>query len=100
MNSKICFYAPPYPRVKSYFDMIDVAAEHNLSAFECLSTMDFAEPDISLAKRVKEYADSKNMVIPCFSVYINLIDENREENICFLFCLRYRRGILYGYAFC
>lgn len=81
MNSKICFYTVPYPRIKNYFDMIDEAAASGLSSVEGFSTLDFKEPDTEMAKRIKEYADEKKITFPCFSVYANIVGSKREEMI-------------------
>jgi len=79
MNNKVCFYMPPFPRIKSYYDMIDCAVEHNLSSVEGFCNMDFELPDKEAALKIKEYADSKNIIFPCFSVYINLVGNDSEE---------------------
>lgn len=79
MIDKVCFYMPPFPRVKSYFDMIDVAVEHNLKSVEGFCNLDFENPDKEAAYKIKEYADSKNVKFPCFSVYINLVGNDSEE---------------------
>ena len=78
MKSKLCFYNPPFPRVKSYYDMIDAAVEHNLSAVEGFCRFDFQIPDTEAAKKIKEYADSKGVIFPCFSVYTDFAAENVE----------------------
>ena len=77
MNNRISLYTPPYPRVRSYIDMIDTAVEHGVSYYECLNTFEFTTPDIKKAEMVREYADSKNVKIACFSVFANLgLDDN------------------------
>lgn len=81
MNEKICFYSPPFPRVKSYFDMVDVSVEYGLKYIEGFCALDLAEPDVELAKKIKEYADSKGVGFSCFSVYINLVGEDRAEQL-------------------
>lgn len=72
MNKKLCFYSPPFPRVKSYYDMIDVAGEYGLTAVEGFSCLEFEIPDEDTAMRIREYADSKNIIFPCFSVFTKL----------------------------
>ena len=82
MNDKICFYTPPpFPRIKTYEDMIDTAVEYGVSGIEGFCNLDFENPDIEAAKRVKEYADSKNINFPCFSVYINVVGEDSDEMV-------------------
>lgn len=81
MNNKISFYTPPYSGISNYCEMIDIAAEHGISSIEGFCIMDFAEPDKDAARRVREYADSKNIRFSCFSVFVNLVGEDSEDNI-------------------
>ncbi len=81
MDNKICFYAQPFPRVKSYFDMVDTAVEHGLLAVEGFNMLDFGTPDKKKAKAVREYADSKGVIFPCFSVFADISVGNFEENV-------------------
>ncbi len=67
---KLCFYTLPFPKIKSYYDMIDLAAEYGFNAVEGFCILDFENPDEEAAKKIREYADSKNVVFPCFSVYM------------------------------
>lgn len=75
MEKKLCFYTPPFPRVKSYYEMIDLAVEFGLYAVEGLNIFEFEKPDVEAAKKLREYADSKNVVIPCFSVFARFAAE-------------------------
>ena len=88
MNEKICFYSPPFPRVKTYFDMVDATVEHGLKFIEGFCLLDLAEPDVELAKKIRKYADEKGVGFSCFSVYINLVGDDRAEQM----------EILKGYA--
>lgn len=81
MNKKICFYTPPFPRVVSYYDMVDIAAEYGMETVEGFCNFEFQEPDIEAAKRVREYADSRNIKFSCFSVFCDLVGDDREKNI-------------------
>lgn len=82
MNSKICFYTPPpFPGIKTYNDMIDTAVKYEVSGIEGFCNLDFENPDIEAAKRVREYADSKGIKFPCFSVYINVVGEDADEMV-------------------
>lgn len=76
---KLCFYSPPFPNVKSYYEMIDLAAQYKLPAVEGFCFFEFSEPDEDEAKKIKEYADSKNILFPCFSVFVDLAAD--KENI-------------------
>ena len=71
MDKKICFYTPIFPGVKSYREMIDYACEYGLNGVEGFCTFEFSEPDLEAAKEIREYADSKGVVFPCFSVFAN-----------------------------
>jgi len=79
MNKKICFYVPPFPYIKSYYDMIDVSAEFGRSYLEAFSMMEFETPDVEAAKKIKAYADNKNIRFSCFSVYIDLVGNDSKE---------------------
>lgn len=43
--------------------------------------LDFEKPDMDAAKKIKTYADEKNIKFSCFSVYINLVGEDSKEMI-------------------
>ena len=75
MNSKIIFYSRPFPYVKTYKQMIDCALSHGLTAVEGFCQFDLETPDTDKAKEIKKYADSKNVIFPCFSLYSNLTSE-------------------------
>ena len=77
--SKLCFYTPPFPHVKSYYDMIDTSVQYGFDSLEGFCCFEFATPDVEAAKRIKEYADSKNIKFSCFSVFTHFAAG--EENI-------------------
>lgn len=81
MNDRICFYSPPFPKIKSYFDMIDVTMEYGLKYIEGFNVLDFECPDIVAAKKIREYADNNGIGFSCFSVYINLVGDDRREQV-------------------
>lgn len=81
MNKKICFYTPPFPRVQSQYDLIDIATEYGLPGVEGFCNFEFTLPDIEEAKKIRDYADKKNIEFPCFSVYIDI----REDNLSSVF---------------
>ena len=72
MDNKICFYSIPFPKVRSYFDMIDVSVEYGFDSIEGFNMLDFLTPDITVAQKIKEYADSKGVKFVCFSANANL----------------------------
>ena len=51
MNKKICFYTPPFPRVQSQYDLIDIATEYGLPGVEGFCNFEFTLPDIEEAKK-------------------------------------------------
>lgn len=81
MKEKISFYSIPYPRIKSYYDLIDATAEHGLDYMEAYCFFELAEPDAEAAKKIREYADKKGVKFSCFSLFINLVGEDRRKQI-------------------
>ena len=81
MNPKVNFYTSPLPRVQTYRETIDIAAEYGLSAIEGLNVYEFARPDLEVAREMRAYADSKNVRFSCFSVFCNLVGEDAEQTI-------------------
>ncbi len=81
MNKKIAMYSPPFPRLKSYKEVIDLACEYGVSAVEPFSMLDFEIPDREKAKKVKEYADEKGIVFPCVSIYANVFESDTESQL-------------------
>ncbi len=81
MRNKLCFYMAPLPSIKSYYDMLDMSAEYGFDKIEGFCMLDFSEPDIEAAKKIRKYADSLGIGFSCFSVYINLVGDDREEQL-------------------
>ncbi len=81
MHNRLSFYTPPYTNITSYFEMVDIAVKYGIKNLETLNILDFSEPDIELAKKLRQYADSKGVKFCCVSVGINLVGDDREENI-------------------
>ena len=79
---KMCFYMAPFPGVKSYYDMIDAAAELNLGAVEGFCMFEFETPDVEAAKKIREYADSKQVTFPCFSVFVDFGNFFQFNHLC------------------
>lgn len=79
MDKKLCVYSKPFPRMKSNFEKIDVAVEYGMPGVECFNNMDFATPDEEAARRMKDYADEKNIIFPCFSVYADFSGDNFND---------------------
>lgn len=81
MGERISFYTPPFTNVTSFFEMVDLAHKYGIKNLETLNILDFSEPDLELAKKLREYADSKGIKFCCVSVGIDLVGENGKENI-------------------
>ena len=79
MNKKIAIYSAPYPGLESYCDMIDFAAEVGVNALEGFCHFELSSPDIEAAKRIRDYADKKNVTCPCFSVFADIYHEDPAE---------------------
>ncbi len=81
MSNRICFYSIPFPRVENYYNFIDVSAEYGFGYIEATPSMELYTPDIEQAKKIRAYADSKGIKIVCFSMYVNLVADNSEDEI-------------------
>jgi len=81
MQERLSFYTPPFTNITSYFEMVDLACKYGIKYLETLNILDFSEPDLELAKKLREYADSKGVKFCCVSVGIDLVGENGRENI-------------------
>lgn len=81
MEERLSFYTPPFTNITSYFEMVDLAYKYGIKNLETLNILDFEEPDLELAKKLREYADSKGVKICCVSVGIDLVGDDGEKNI-------------------
>lgn len=79
MFEKLTLYSPPFPRLKTYYDVIDFASENGFSSVEPFCMYEFNTPDAEKAKRVKEYADEKGIIFSCFSVYATIMDSDVKK---------------------
>lgn len=77
--NKLCFYQRPFKNITSYTQMIDLAAEYGHSALEAFSMMELATPDFDKARKIREYADSKNISFCCISVFADFTKEDYNE---------------------
>ena len=59
--------------------MIDLAAEYGHSALEAFSMMELSTPDLYKARKIREYADSKNISFCCISVFADFTKEDYNE---------------------
>ena len=79
LENKLCVYAGPTPKTDTNFKKIDAAIEHGMAGVECFNNRDFETPDEELAKRMKAYADEKNIIFPCFSVFVDFSRDNFND---------------------
>ena len=80
-KSKFCLYMPPLTTISSYKEMVDYAVAHGISKLETLNILDLSTPDLDTAKALRAYADEKGVTIPCVSVGMNLVDDDRDARI-------------------
>ena len=81
MNEKICLYTPPLSKSKSYFEIVDIAANFGIKNIETINTLELSDPDKDFAKKLREYADKKDVKFDCVSVGIDLVEDGNEKNI-------------------
>lgn len=80
-TDKLAFYNKPFPRVTSYYDMIDLAVQYGMSAIEGLNHMELVEPNLEQARLIRKYADAKGISCCCFSVFADIVADNAEAEI-------------------
>lgn len=81
MYKKISFYSRPYPGIDSYRKMIDLAAEYGMTGLEGYCQYEFETPDIEVAREIRAYAESKGIKFCCFSIFLNLVGDDAEEQM-------------------
>lgn len=81
MNARIAFYATPFPRIRSYYDMIDLAADYGTKVIEGFNRWELKTPDPESAKRLRDYADKKGIRFVCLSCYCEIRPEDTPVQI-------------------
>ncbi|MBE6941867.1 MAG: sugar phosphate isomerase/epimerase [Ruminococcaceae bacterium] len=81
LNTRIAFYTRPYPRIRSWFEMIDEAAKRGMTAIEGFTNMELAEPDPEAARKIRAYADEKGVRFCCLSCFCNFALDDTEDQI-------------------
>ena len=81
MDERIAFYAVPFPRIRSYYELIDITAEYGAKALEGFCRFELETPNIENAKRIREYADQMGVSCPCFSVFADFSSGDKSEKI-------------------
>ncbi len=81
MNDKICLYAQPFKSTKTFYDIINNAVDFNLSAIEGFNQFELEKTDKNIAQKIYRYADEKNIIFPCFSVYADFSGDNFKDEL-------------------
>ena len=81
MNTRIAFYARPFPGIRSWYDMVDESAKRGMTALEAFTNMDLETPDVEAAKKLRAYAEEKGVRFCCLSCYCLMTLENTEEQV-------------------
>lgn len=82
MKNRLCVYGNPYPRFDTDFKKVDAAAEYGMVGVECIKNAQSPnKPNIEEAKRLKAYAEEKNIVFPCYSVFVDFSKDDFREMI-------------------
>ncbi len=80
-TAKLAFYNKPFPRIETYYDLIDACVDYGLPAYEGFCHMELTEPDVEAAKKIRAYADEKGVVCCCFSVYANITGDDAAAQV-------------------
>ena len=77
MHPKLSLYNPPSKAIKSYREMIDLAAALGLSYLEAFSMFELSEPDENAARKLRAHADSRGVRFSCLSVFADLVGDEQ-----------------------
>ena len=80
-RSNFCLYMPPLSSIRTYREMVDLAAKYGIRNLETLNILDLSSPDLEIARDLKAYASSKGIAFPCVSVGLDLVGEDHEEAV-------------------
>ena len=81
LNKRLALYTPPFTTITSYMEMVDIAEKYGFQAIETINAFELSVPDLEFAKKLRQYADEKNITFACVSVGLDLVGEDREEAI-------------------
>lgn len=82
MHPRLSLYNPPYRKMTSWREMVDLASSLGVSFLECFSLFEFKDPDVDAARALREYADARGVRISCLSVYADLVGEACQTHVC------------------
>lgn len=80
VREKVCLYTC-LPWAYSYAELIKYGAEQGFCGVEFLNHAEIAQPDMTAARELKKMAKERGLMIPCFSVGLNLVGADRAENV-------------------
>ena len=80
-TAKLAFYNKPFPRIQTFYDLIDCCVAYGLPAYEGFCHMELTEPDIDAAKKIRAYADENGVTCCCFSVYANITGDDAAAQV-------------------
>ncbi len=80
VREKICFYSPILG-VDNFTTLINLGAEYGVRGIEFLNYGEMEEPDMEAARQLKKMAKAKGLILPCFSVGLNLVGADRAINV-------------------
>lgn len=80
LNMKLGIFSLPDPNM-TFTQAIDYAKASGLSAIEPYPVQEFATPDVTAAKTLKDYAQEQGIGICCFSMGISVVGEDRKGQI-------------------
>lgn len=80
IREKICFYSP-LPWANSYMELMKEASKIGLRGVELLNYGELSTPDMAAARELGKYAKENGLLIPCCSVGMNLVGDDRAEKI-------------------
>ncbi len=81
MENKIAFYLKPFPRINTYYQLIDLSVEYGFTTVEGFTQLGLSEPDVEEARRIRQYADEKGVTFCCFSLYAHIVGPNGRAEI-------------------
>ena len=80
VREKVCLYTCR-PWAYSYAELMSYGAEQGFRGVELLNHAEVVQPDMTAARELKKMAKEHGLMIPCFSVGLNLVGADRAENV-------------------
>ena len=82
---RICFYSSMFSGRSSAEQIIRCASDFGVAGVELMSFCDeLKTPDMQTARRLGGMARERGLVLPCFSVGVNLVGDDRAERLAWL----------------